>query len=423
MTAAPHIDLAQRLEFLGITEEDRLCLKGLRPLFEAEADRFVATFYGRLLAFGPTRALLSNPKVRERLLLRQRGYMLSLAGSEIDESYVEDRFRIGYAHARVGVEPRWVLGAYSLYLRLLTPPIQAHFDGDQTRAERAVSALVKVLMLDAQLAMDAYFSERQEELEKLNRQLAEATRAVRRDYEVQSQELRETAERARAAEEVAAVATVAAGLAHQLGTPMGIIQGYAESLDSMVTSDEGHARLHVIIEQIERISDVIRTLLSVAQPASRGWCRVELGHVIQEALAVLDARLRQNGIVVETDLPDDVGVRGDSQRLQQLFLNLFLNAADAMPGGGTLHVSMSKSEMGEVAVRIRDTGKGIPPDVLERIFEVFFTTKPGGQGSGLGLVLARRIVEEHGGTIDVKSEAGRGAEFHLVLPCEAPKEA
>jgi signal transduction histidine kinase len=204
---------------------------------------------------------------------------------------------------------------------------------------------------------------------------------------------------------------------------MGIIQGYAESLDSMVTSDEGHARLHVIIEQIERISDVIRTLLSVAQPASRGWCRVELGHVIQEALAVLDARLRQNGIVVETDLPDDVGVRGDSQRLQQLFLNLFLNAADAMPGGGTLHVSMSKSEMGEVAVRIRDTGKGIPPDVLERIFEVFFTTKPGGQGSGLGLVLARRIVEEHGGTIDVKSEAGRGAEFHLVLPCEAPKEA
>jgi hypothetical protein len=166
MTAAPHIDLAQRLEFLGITEEDRLCLKGLRPLFEAEADRFVATFYGRLLAFGPTRALLSNPKVRERLLLRQRGYMLSLAGSEIDESYVEDRFRIGYAHARVGVEPRWVLGAYSLYLRLLTPPIQAHFDGDQTRAERAVSALVKVLMLDAQLAMDAYFSERQEELEK-----------------------------------------------------------------------------------------------------------------------------------------------------------------------------------------------------------------------------------------------------------------
>jgi signal transduction histidine kinase len=107
---------------------------------------------------------------------------------------------------------------------------------------------------------------------------------------------------------------------------------------------------------------------------------------------------------------------GDRERLQQLFLNLFLNAADAMPEGGELRVYVAQSDDGEVEIRVADTGNGVPEADLPRLFEPFFTTKEMGEGNGLGLMVAKGIVTDHGGHIEVKSLEGEGTEFRLLFP-------
>src|SRR5262249_29179918 len=138
-----------------------------------------------------------------------------------------------------------------------------------------------------------------------------------------------------------------------------------------------------------------------------------------QTLAFVSERLEQRGIRVKPTLQPAVWVMGDPERLQQLFLNLFLNAADAMPGGGELRVDLGESD-GSVRVRVADTGVGIGPADLERIFEPFYTTKEAGQGSGLGLMVCKGIVADHGGRIDVKSQPGLGAEFTIALRPAGP---
>lgn len=412
--------LEQRLAFLGWTAEDADALRRLRPLIEEHADALVASFYRHLLSFEPTRALLSDPAVKVRLLEQQRAYLLSLTDADFSEAYEAERLRIGAAHVRVGLEPRWYLGAYSLYLGLLVPLIGEHLRVDPGRAEHATTALVKVLMLDAQLAMEAYIGGREAHLEYLTRELAASSRDLERTYEEQTEELRVTTERARAAEQLAAIGTLVAGLAHEIGTPMSVIQGHAEMLSSSVSDERGRWRLSTIREQIERISRIIQTLLNIAKPRPPQRAPVELRETLQDCIDFLAVKLRRRGIRVDTDLPFGALLQGDREKLQQLFLNLFLNAADAMAEGGVLGVSMRHADEGGVELRVTDTGHGIAEGALGRVFEPFFTTKPAGEGSGLGLMVARGIVTEHGGGIEVASEEGKGTEFRIRFPDATP---
>ena len=227
-------DLQLRLDFLGLADEDREALAAIRPLLEKHAESFVAAFYRHLLSFEPTRALLADPDIKARLLGLQRDYLLSIAPPEIGPEYLQERVRIGEAHERFRLEPRWYLGAYSLYMGLLIPVVCEHYKNQPAQAERTLAALIKVLMLDAQLAMEAYMGRRESELEYLTQELASSSRELERSYEEQSVELRETTERARAAEQLASIGTLVAGLAHEIGTPMGVIQGHAEMLESSV---------------------------------------------------------------------------------------------------------------------------------------------------------------------------------------------
>ena len=241
MTPMADADLRLRLEFLQFTDEDREALRAIRPLIEKHADAFVAAFYRHLLSFEPTRALLSDPQVKERLLHRQRDYLLSLTTGEIGPAYVDERTRIGETHERIGLEPRWYLGAYSLYVSLLLPLVYERYKAQPALAERTFGARFKLLMLDAQLAMESYMAQREEQLEYLTRELAASSRELERSYEEQGAELRETTERARSAERLASIGTLVAGLAHEIGTPMGVIQGHAEMLESSVTDEASWA--------------------------------------------------------------------------------------------------------------------------------------------------------------------------------------
>jgi signal transduction histidine kinase len=412
-------DPRELAEFFQYGPDERALLARLRPTLEKHADDLVAAFYRHLLSFPETQRLLRDPEVTERLLTKQREYLLSLAGPEVDAAYIEARRRIGQVHAYVGLEPRWYLGAYSLYASLLLPTILTSDVADiggEAEARRAGIALGRLLLLDASLAIDAYMEGHEHDLEYLNRELAASGRRLAKDLERSDTALRHTAERARAAERLASIGTLVAGLAHEIGTPMGVIQGHAKLLEGAVNGDNARWRLRTIQDQISRISRIIQSLLHMARPGRPRRVPIDLAGLLDSTLAFLTEKLARREIVVTRDyarvLPS---VPGDPERLQQVFLNLFLNAADSMPKGGELRVSLG-THGSEVEVHVADTGHGIPGGDLERIFEPFYTTKAAGEGSGLGLSVVQGIVAEHHGAIEVLRSDDAGTEFRLLFP-------
>ena len=415
-------DLDDRLAFLGWGETDRHLLDALAPLLDQHADRFVATFYRHLLSFESTRDLLRSPEVKERLLQKQREYLLSLGTTGIDDTYAQERVAIGRVHERIGLAPRWYLGAYSLYFSLLAPLVIESLRDDPARAANSLVALVKRLMLDAQLAIEAYNVQHDEQLEHLNRELAASSQTLAREQKATEQELRQTEHRARAAESLASVATLVAGLAHEIGTPMGVIRGHAEALEGSVEGEKAAWRLRTIREQIDRISLIIQSLLNIARPRRAQRVPVTLATVVDTALAFLSEKVRLRSVRVERAFEAAPDVLGDPDKLQQLFLNLILNALDAMPDGGTLRVAIAPRGASEIEVSVSDSGTGIAAADLPQIFTPFFSTKPPGRGSGLGLVVAEGIVADHGGQIEAQSEVDRGTVFTMRFP-RCPQDA
>ncbi|HXV37292.1 MAG TPA: protoglobin domain-containing protein [Myxococcota bacterium] len=409
-------DLEQRLSYLELDARDIERLAALRPVLEKEASRLVDAFYHHLLSYPATRQLLGDAAVRERLLVAQRDYLVSLAGPTLDDAYVEQRRLIGAVHDRIGLEPRWYLGAYALYLSLLVPLVHESHPHDAVEASHTIVSLQKLLFLDAQIAMEAYIDQHERQLQYFTGELAKQGRRLARDFEDQRLELQRTENRARAAEELASVATLVAGLAHEIGTPMGVIQGHANQLEAAVSDDDAKWRLRTIQEQVGRISKIIQTLLNMARPGKTQHVRVSLGSVVDATLGFLTEEFSRRGIAVRTDLDPNASLRGDPERLQQLLLNLLMNAVDAMPNGGELRVALTGDAEAGIEIRVADTGHGISERDLPRIFEPFYTSKEAGTGNGLGLMVAKGIASDHGGCIEVASELGRGTEFRIRFP-------
>jgi signal transduction histidine kinase len=408
--------LAARIAYFDYSEDDRGLLAALAPTLEKHGDSLVSAFYRHLLSFPETRHLLRDPEVKERLLQKQREYLISLAGPEIDSEYVAQRRRIGEIHERIGLAPAWYLGAYALYLSLLTPIIWEEAAHETDRAERTLTALQKLVLFDAQLAMESYIERREQELEYLNAELSRSGRQLARDFENQGAELRKTSERARVAEHLASIGTLVAGLAHEIGTPMGVIQGHARLLESKVEDEQSRWRLHTIQDQIGRISKIMQSLLNMARPGKRERTTLALEPLVENIVAFLGEKLERRHITVVRSFEAAPSISGDSERMQQLFLNLFLNAVDAMPDGGELRLGVEPGSDGAVLVTIADTGSGIAAPDMDRVFDPFFTTKPAGEGNGLGLAVVQGIVNDHGGEITVSSEPQGGTCFHISLP-------
>jgi PAS domain S-box-containing protein len=219
--------------------------------------------------------------------------------------------------------------------------------------------------------------------------------------------------RAEEAEKLASIAILTTGIAHDVGAPMTVILGYAEMMQKSLIDEKNKRRAGIIVEQVNRISELIQALLNMARPGARAFISVELGQILDKSLEFYREKLRSRGIEVERSFEAVPPVAGDPDRLQQVFLNLVINAADAMPDGGALRVALRSPDARHVEVRLADTGTGIPPDDLTRIFEPFYTTKKPGRGTGLGLIVAKAIIDEHHGVISVESEVGKGTEFTI----------
>ena len=219
------------------------------------------------------------------------------------------------------------------------------------------------------------------------------------------------------AEKLSSIGLLAAGVAHEVNTPLAVISTYAQMLARQVSGDETKARmLEKIAKQTFRASEIVNSLLNFSRTSPTEFGDVDLNRIVEETINLIEPQLRKAGVRLELSLaPELPPIKGNAGRLQQVFLNLFLNARDAMEGGGTLRVRTFLSD-GSVQVDVADTGKGIPPEILSRIYDPFFTTKPAKRGTGLGLSVTYGIVREHGGTIEVESLPGAGTCFHLDFP-------
>ncbi len=174
--------------------------------------------------------------------------------------------------------------------------------------------------------------------------------------------------------------------------------------------------LDKIAKQTFRASEIVNSLLSFSRTSPTEFVEVDVSKVIQETLSLVEHQLKKSGVEVKLDAPSTLpAVKGNSGKLQQVFLNLFLNARDAMDAGGTLTVH-AWSEGGFARIDVADNGQGIAPEHLERIYDPFFTTKAARKGTGLGLAVTYGIVREHGGSIEVDSHLGAGSRFRVELP-------
>ncbi len=230
-------------------------------------------------------------------------------------------------------------------------------------------------------------------------------------------------------ERLAAVGQLAAGVAHEIGTPLNVISASAEFLMAGQKGSES-AELKTIVSEVDRITSLVKRLMSLARQPEAARERVELGNVILDVLVLLRSQLERAQIVVVQEVDDDIPtILASRDEIVQVVLNLVINAWHAMPDGGRLSVRVTapEAEHGRegddsrpmLSFVVEDTGTGIASDDLERVFEPFYTTKDVGQGTGLGLSIVHRIVEDHGGRITVRSEPGHGTVFEILLPIDS----
>jgi signal transduction histidine kinase len=217
------------------------------------------------------------------------------------------------------------------------------------------------------------------------------------------------------AEQMAAVGQMAASVAHQVGTPLNLISGYVQMLQQDVAVDaKTSRRLAIVQEQIGKVASVVRTMLDHARRPDTRWptaVGMLLARVADVARPKLDASRISLALDVAPELP---AVEANSEELELAILNLVNNSLDAMPAGGRLSMRATASD-GHVRIDITDTGSGISPELLPRIFEPWVTTKQTGRGTGLGLSITRDVIARHGGTISADSQPGRTT-LTILLP-------
>lgn len=252
------------------------------------------------------------------------------------------------------------------------------------------------------------------------------TRRLRTQEALQekSDELADMTQQLFQAAKLATMGELAASIAHELNNPLAIVSLRVESLLGQLAADDTkHTSLQIVIGEIERMGNLVTSLLEFTRRSHRQISTVDVREEITNSIEFMSYYLRNHKIIVENEFGGSLSpIHADRQQLRQLFLNLLTNTSDAMPGGGRLVVRVRNDGDARVLIEFVDTGQGIAAPDLEKIWQPFYTSKAEGKGTGLGLPICRRIVEEHGGTISINSKVGSGTTVRVVFPA-ANKES
>ena len=329
-----------------------------------------------------------------------------------------------------------MLGTYLLFRQLVYQPIEKLLDAMSRAKAGDLDAQVPAHASDELGLLTQEFNSMIGQVREMTKQ-REAQQTVLRDrvreatieLEKQNQQLQETnlelwrtTRRMNELGRLAAAGQMAAQLAHEVGTPLNLISGHVQLLKSDLDRDprDAESRIKTISAQIERIERIVRKMLDKTR-FETDLSPLDLNALLHRLCDAMSPAFDKRNIRIEEALADNLPlIAGSSDRLQQLFLNLINNSLDAMPDGGTVHISTvievgKTGQPSSVVVDFKDTGLGMTSEVMSHIFDPLYTTKQRGHGTGLGLVIVSQIVSEHGASMEVESELGKGTRFRLAF--------
>ncbi len=224
------------------------------------------------------------------------------------------------------------------------------------------------------------------------------------------------------ADKLASLGQISAGIAHEINNPLGVILGYSQLIKrSQPEHSQEHQDLQTIERQARNCKRIVEDLLKFARAAESKKASIDVNHCLREVVALLGHQFELDKILVETRYDPDLPIiEGDAEKMKQVFMNLLMNAKQAISEQGSITVSTQAIPGdGHIRIAVADDGCGIPQEIAERIFDPFFTTKPVGEGTGLGLSVSYGIIQDHSGSIEVSSREGHGSTFTIVLPTKA----
>ncbi len=389
-----------RKDFLGITFDDERMISALRDRFAEFAPRLAEGFYRHLLSYPETAKLLEDPELLARLKSAQMAYFAELVSGNYDEEYFDKRVRVGEIHNAVGIEPKWYLGAYNQYVQLAFPFFAAEL-GSRMPAE--LLALLKVIFLDIDLALQTYFAAATEQIRQQKEELQHAVNMYFQ-AELRSQQYAKLAghEVRGALQSISAICeTVAEDFGENLPD---------EARESLMAAHRRCLKTHTVVENI------------LSQPDRAGEpALINASQLVREVGDRLDSYAVGKEVQF-TGLAEDVPVWADPIALREVFANLIANAihyADKKPVRIAVEYSHTATEH---IFCVSDNGPGIPPEVQSQVFEPFFRRshgERGHKGRGLGLHFVRSIAARHGGSAWLESVVGQGSRFYFSL-CREP---
>lgn len=393
---------SQRLTFLQFGDRDVELLRDLESVFRERLDEISQRFYEHMLAFEETRKVFKDEAMIRRLNEAQQAYLMQAVQGPYDAAYFERRWRIGYIHNAIMVEPHWFIGAFQLYHSILYPIILEYYKDDAKVVVDHILALDKVMNLDLQLGIQSYYVHYEGTMDKL-------------------QELNLKIEAASTAK-----SQFLANMSHEFRTPLNAIIGFTEVLQDQIPGplnadqleymgdihNAGHLLLHLI-------NDVLDLSKVEAGRLELFYETFPIAQTVRETMTTLRGAAEKKYLDLQSNLPPDLGlITADQIRFKQILYNLLSNAVK-FTDKGSVTVSAAIEDQ-QLHLIIADTGIGMHEEDLKRIFVEFSQVDASHtrryEGTGLGLALSKRLVEAHGGRIWVESTFDVGSKFHVLLP-------
>jgi two-component system NtrC family sensor kinase len=304
-------------------------------------------------------------------------------------------------------------------------PLQKMVVATKEIAKGDLSHRVEIQSMDEIGTLADSFNQMTENLKVANQKLIEWGRTLEKKVEERTKELTEIQDHLFQSEKLASLGKLAAGIAHEINNPLGGILIYSHLLlEDTPKKSPYHENLKKIVKETSRCKDIVKGLLEFARPKEPEASLININDIVESSLALMERQALFQNIKIKKSFTSDIPkIIADSAQLQQVFMNIILNAAEAMDGNGILTLNTSlDGDRKFIEVKFSDSGHGIKKEDKKRLFEPFFTTKEVGKGTGLGLAISYSIIRKHNGTIDVKSRVGKGSTFTVKLPVKRKRE-
>jgi two-component system sensor histidine kinase HydH len=371
-------------QYVGFTDASSALLRDFRPVAAPHFQPIIDDFYATIETHpGASASITGGAAQIARLKQTLMRWIDTMLLGPHDEAYYEMRARIGRMHVRINLPQGYMFAAMSRIRVQLLEVLAAELKAAPEVTQRTAEALHQIIDLELAIMLETY----REDLVAKNRN----------------------------AERLATIGQFAASIGHELRNPLGVMESSLFLLrqhlgPAVATAPNVQKHLDRIAGEVKRSNKTIHDLLELARNRPPRKQKTPLQAIVT---STIDSLSMLQGIAVDSKLPPELAASVDADQIQQVLLNLFVNASQAMGGHGHIEIDGESLADGTVRIRIQDDGPGIPAEVRYRIFEALFTTKA--KGSGLGLALCRRILEAHGGTIELEP-SDRGASFLLTFP-------